>query len=326
MGKKLAFTRISWLRSGVLLAVWATGSSLLIAQEQKENANAAAQVLPMSESTKVPQAPQLSAGDLIEINVYNVPELATKSRINSNGDVYLPLINYVHLSGLTAEDAELAIQKRLSEGGFVNNPHVSLFVDEHASGGVSILGEIVRPGVYPLEGEKRLFDVISAAGGLTEKAGRSVTVTHRSNPEEPITVPLSRNLADRPDSNVAILPGDTVIIRKADIVYVVGDVGHPSGFLTESGRLTVLQAIALAGGTTRTANLGGARIIRKGPSGMTETPVQLKKILEAKAPDLAMQGDDILFIPTSARKAVMGRTLEVAVQAATTVSIVALMP
>lgn len=308
-----------------LLLVWVALSCMLFSQEQRADVDVVRGTTGVNESTTL-QSPRLSAGDLIEINVYNVPELATKSRVNNNGDVYLPLINYVHLSGLTAEEGEALIQKRLSDGGFVNDPHVSLLVDEHASGGVSILGEVARPGVYPLEGDKRLFDLISAAGGLTEKAGRIVTLTHRVEPDKPVTVPLSRNLDDRPESNVTILPGDTIIVRKADIVYVVGDVGHPSGFLTESGRLTVLQAIALAGGTSRTANLGGARIIRKGSSGMTETPVQLKKILEAKAPDLPMQGDDILFIPTSARKAVLGRTLEVAVQAATTVSIVALMP
>jgi polysaccharide export outer membrane protein len=94
----------------------------------------------------------------------------------------------------------------------------------------------------------------------------------------------------------------------------------------DSGNLTVLKAIALAGGTTRTAKLSGAKIIRKGPDGMTETSVQLKKILEARAPDIPMQADDILFVPTSARKVIAGRTLEAAVQAATAVSIVAIRP
>jgi polysaccharide export outer membrane protein len=173
-------------------------------------------------------------------------------------------------------------------------------------------------------GQQRLFDLISAAGGFTEKAGRSIQVTHRDQPDQPITVPLSRNVTDNPESNIPILPGDTIIVRKADLVYVVGDVGRPSGFLMDSGHLTVLQAIALAGGTTRTANLGAARIIHRGPSGPSETPVELKKILRAKAPDLTMQADDILFVPTSTAKIIAGRTFEAAVQAATAVSIVAL--
>lgn len=267
---------------------------------------------------------RLEAGDLVEVGVYNVPELTTKARVSSKGDVYLPLIDYIHVAGLTAEEAEGVIQKRLSDGGFVKNPHVTLFVDQYASQGASLLGEVARPGVYPVPGQQRLFDLISAAGGLTEKAGRSITVTHRNQPGKSVTIPLSRNITDNPESNVPILPGDTIIVRKADLVYVVGDVGRPSGFLMDSGHVTVLQAIALAGGTTRTANLGGTRIIRRGPSGLTETPVELKRILRAKAPDVTMQADDILFVPTSATKVFAGRAMEAAMQAATAASIVAI--
>jgi polysaccharide export outer membrane protein len=267
---------------------------------------------------------RLEAGDLVEVAVYNVPELATKARVSSQGEIYLPLIDYVHVTGLTAEEAESLIQKQLSDGGFVKNPHVTLFVDQYASQGASVLGEVARPGVYPVPGQQQLFDLISAAGGFTERAGRSITVTHREQADKPVTVPLSRNVSDNPESNIPILPGDTIIVRKADLVYVVGDVGRPSGFLMDSGHLTVLQAIALAGGTTRTANLGGARIIRKGPDGITETSVELKKILRAKAPDVTMQADDILFVPTSATKAFAGRTFEAAMQAATAASIVAI--
>src|SRR5579864_399090 len=266
---------------------------------------------------------RLGAGDLVEVGVYNVPELTTKARVSSKGEVYLPLIDYIHVAGLTAEEAGGLIQRRLSDGGFVKEPHVTLFVDQYASQGASILGEVARPGVYPVPGQQRLFDLISAAGGFTEKAGRSITVTHRDQPDKPNVVPLSRNVTDDPDSNIPVLPGDTIIVRKADLVYVVGDVGRPSGFLMDSGHLTVLQAIALAGGTTRTANLGGARIISKGPDGITETSVELKKILRAKAPDVTMQADDILFVPTSAARAFAGRTFEAAMQAATAASIVA---
>jgi polysaccharide export outer membrane protein len=198
-----------------------------------------------------------------------------------------------------------------------------LFVDQYASQGASVLGEVAKPGVYPVQGEQRLFDVISAAGGFTDKAGRGIQVTHRDQPDRPITVPLSRNATDNPESNIPVLPGDTIIVRKADLVYVVGDVGRPSGFLMDSGHLTVLQAIALAGGTTRTANLGGTRIIHRGAGGPSETPVELKKILRAKAPDVTMQADDILFVPTSTAKVIAGRTFEAAMQAATAASIVA---
>ncbi len=264
---------------------------------------------------------QLGIGDLVEMTVYDVPELTTKTRISSTGDIYCALIGPTHVAGLTIEEASTLIEKRLS--AYLKDPYVSLFVTEYASQGASLLGEVAKPGVYPVLGEQHLFDLISASGGLTEKAGHSVTVTHRSDPDSPITLPLSRNLSDNPDSNVKIFPRDTIIVRKADIVYVVGDVGRPSALLMDAGGLSVLKAVALAGGTSRTAKLSGVRILRKGPSGMTETPVELKKILQAKAPDLSLQADDILVVPSSAGKILAGRALEAALQAATIMSVAA---
>src|ERR1700690_2411819 len=230
---------------------------------------------------------------MLEVNVYNVPELATKSRLGTNGDVYLPLVDYVHLAGLTVEEAQALIEKQLSDGGFVKNPHVTLIVDQSSSQGVNLLGEVARPGIYPVIGEPRLLDVVSAAGGFTDRSGRSITVTHRDQPDKPLTVPLSRKVSNDQASKIRIAPGDTIFVHKADVVYVVGDVGRPSGFLMDNDNLTVLKVIALAGGTTATAKLNGVKILRKGPSGMTETPVELKKIMQAKAVDIPMQAEDI---------------------------------
>jgi polysaccharide biosynthesis/export protein len=262
---------------------------------------------------------RLGAGDLIEVSVYNVPELNTKTRVGSGGDVYLPLVDYVHIGGLTINEAEAVIEKRLDEGGFVKNPHVHLFVSEYTSAGASVLGEVVKPGIYPVLGDQRLFDLISAAGGFTEKAGKSAIVTHRGQPA--VVFPISRNLEDHPGSNVPIAPGDTISVRQADIIYVVGDVLRPSGFLMQGGHLSVLQAIALAGGANSTAKLSAARIIHKGPSGLTETPVPLKKLLRAQADDIQLQPDDILFVPTSARKFLESRTAEAALQLATSAAL-----
>jgi protein involved in polysaccharide export with SLBB domain len=92
---------------------------------------------------------RLGAGDLLEVSVYNVPELATKARVGSSGDVYLPLIDYVHVGDLTVEEAQTMIQKRLEDGGFVRSAHVTIFIDESASQGVTILGDVMKPGIYP---------------------------------------------------------------------------------------------------------------------------------------------------------------------------------
>jgi len=269
-------------------------------------------------------AVRLGVGDLIEVSVFGAPELDTKIRINSDGAVNLPLINDVHVEGLTLDEAETVIARRLENGGFVKNPHVQIYVQEYTSQGASVLGEVARPGIYPVLGNQTLFTLISAAGGLTDRAGKSIIVTHRG--QAPITVPISRNLDDSKESDIAVLPGDAVVVRRADVVYVVGDVGRPSGLLMEGGSISVLQAIALVGGANSTAKLNGTRIVRRGPAGLSTIPVPLKKLLEAKTNDLPMQADDILFVPTSSRKLMQARSAEAAVQLATGVGLVAIRP
>ena len=268
---------------------------------------------------------KLGAGDLIEVSVYNVPELATKARVGNSGDIYLPLIDYVHVADLTAEEAQTVIEKRLADGGFVRNPHVTIFVDESSSQGVTVLGEVGRPGIYPDLGDHKLYEIISEAGGFTASAARRVNIIRRNQPRA-LNVTLPRNLADDLTGNVEILPGDTVTVPRAPIIYVVGDVGRPSGLLVDNGSLTVLQAVALAGGTNKTAKMSGVRIIRKGPSGMFETKVPLKKMLEAKAPDLTLQADDILFVPVSGGRVLAARTFDAAMSAATAVTIYTVHP
>jgi polysaccharide biosynthesis/export protein len=295
------------------------------------NASGAAQTVPSNPSETAKDSPEqstlvkLGPGDLIEVSVYNVPELATKARVSNSGDVYLPLIDYVHVDGLTQEEAQTLIEKRLADGGFVRSPHVTIFVDEAASQGVTVIGEVTKPGIYPDVADHKLYEVISQAGGFSQSASRKIAVIRRNQPD-PIRISLPRNLADDLSGNIDILPGDTISVPRAPIIYVVGDVGRPSGLLVDNGSLTVLQALALAGGTNRTAKMGGARIIRKTPAGMTETNVHLKKMLEAKVPDVTLQGDDILFVPVSEGKLIAGRTIESALSLATAVSIYAVHP
>jgi polysaccharide biosynthesis/export protein len=266
---------------------------------------------------------KLGPGDLIEVSVYNVPELTTKARISNAGDLYLPLIDYVHVEGLTQEEAQALIEKRLADGGFVRSPHVSIFVDEATSQGVTILGEVAKPGIYPDVGDHKLYEIISEAGGFTATSSRKLAII-RLGKSDPIRVNLPRNLADDLSGNIEIMPGDTITVPRAPIVYVVGDVTRPSGLLIDNGSLTVLQALALAGGTNHTAKLGAVRIIRKTPTGMTETPVQLKKMLEAKTADVTLQADDILFVPMSGIRVAASKTADVALSAATAVAVYAI--
>ncbi|HVP43767.1 MAG TPA: polysaccharide biosynthesis/export family protein [Terriglobales bacterium] len=255
-------------------------------------------------------AVRMGPGDLLDISVFGVPDLSQKARITSSGDVYLPLVGYVHLDGLTIPEAQTAIEQRLVEGRFVNEPHVTIFVAEYATG-VSVMGEVQKPGIYPIFGSRRLFDLISAAGGLTERAGRVVTITHRDRPLEPQSVSFDPDPAKNSASNVEIVQGDTILVTRAGVIYVVGEVQQPSGYLMEASQnFTVLKALALAHGPGRYAKLDNSKVIRKKADGSyEEIPVALRKILDAKQKDVPLQADDILFVPASGGKRAAEQTL-----------------
>jgi len=234
----------------------------------------------------------------------------------------LPLIGEVPVAGLTAAQAGDAVRDRLEKGGFVKHPSVTVFVKEYATQGVSVLGEVEKPGVYPVLGARRLYDLISAAQGLTQKAGKTVTITHRDDPAHPSTSTISADPAQSMGSNVEVFPGDTIVVSKAGVVYVVGDVGRPGGFIMDKNEnLTVLQALALAEGAKNTAALSRAKVIRREGSTHVEIPVAVQKIMQAKAPDLTLQAEDILFVPSSLGKSAARRGMEAALQTAIGVAI-----
>jgi polysaccharide export outer membrane protein len=135
-------------------------------------------------------------------------------------------------------------------------------------------------------------------------------------------VALSGDPAQAARENVELLPGDTVLVSKAGIVYVSGDVKTPGGYLLDNNEnLTVLQAIALAQGLNPTAASRNARIIRRSSGKLEQIPVELKQIMEAKAPDVTLQNEDVLFIPNSASKSAARRSLESIVEVATGMAI-----
>ena len=232
----------------------------------------------------------------------------------------LPMLGNITLAGLSTTQAENIVAKGLRERGFFNDPQVSVFVKEYATAGISVLGEVQKPGIYPLMGPRTVLDAISAAGGTTPKAGKSVTITHRDENKTPETILLSRDNGQTMTST-AVRPGDTVVVSKAGMVYVIGAVKEPTGIILDNPHLTVLQAIAMAHGTNPTASLKSTKLIRKASTSPQEVPIPLDTILSAKSPDLELQSDDIVFVPNSTAKTVATRSLEAIVQTATGLAI-----
>jgi polysaccharide export outer membrane protein len=302
----------------------------LFAQDRVPPVEVRAEALPAAQpaapvppgSAGAPPELLIGSGDLIEVSLYGVPDFKTDVRIDSAGKASLPMLGTVTLGGLSVEAAGKLVEQQLKQKGFFNDPHVTVFEKEYATQGISVLGEVQKPGIYPLLGSRNLYDALSVAGGTTPKAGSYVLITRRNDPQHSIRVPLSTSAPQSMKDNVTVQPGDTILVSKAGIVYVVGDVRQPGGFVMENGKdLTVVQAIALAQGIGPNAALGAARLVRKTPEGPKDIPLQLKKILAAKAADPQLQADDIVFVPDSAGKSAFKRGMEAAVQAATGVAI-----
>ena len=254
----------------------------------------------------------IGPGDELEVTVYGAPDLSGHPRVSADGNISMPLIGYVRIAGLSSSEAEGAIEAVLRQNNVVNDPQVSVYVKEYTSSGISVAGEVTKPGFYSAIGPHRLFDVLQAAGGPTDKAANKVVISHRDQ-KDVTTLSISKNPAEMTASNVELQPGDTVVVPKAGIVYVLGEVTRPGGYvLNSTGGITVLQVVAVAGGPTHVASAGKTRLLRRTESGFQEQPIDLKKLLRGKAPDVSVRDEDILFVPTSGIKTALNASTLVA--------------
>jgi polysaccharide export outer membrane protein len=261
-------------------------------------------------------AMRLDAGDLLEVTAFDTPELSGKFRVDSRGEVMLPVGGAVPVQGLTAEQAATAMERLLRDRDVVRNPHVTVLVLEYATQGVSVLGEVKQPGIYPLAGKHGVLDFISMAGGLTPGASRLVSITHRAPPWDTLTVNLAGANESSLENDLEIQPGDRIVALRAGVVYVIGDVGKPGGYVIEGREgISVVQALALAQGMNRTAKANGM-LIRKTAAGQTETTLALNKILLNQAPDPKLQNGDILYVPLSGAKDWTSKGVSAALQMA----------
>jgi polysaccharide biosynthesis/export protein len=260
----------------------------------------------------------IGPGDDLEITVYGAPDLSQHTRVGADGNISMPLIGSVRIAGLSSSEAQAAIETQLQRNNVVNDPQVLIYVKEYSSSGISVVGEVVRPGVYSALGPHRLFDILQVAGGLSDKASGLVTVSHRGDTEHPVTVAVSKDPALMARSNIELLPGDTVFAAKAAMVYILGEVLKPGGYILNStGAVTLLQVVAAAGGPTSSAALGRARMLRRTPTGLQEEPLPLKALLRGKTADIPVSAEDIVFVPSSHTKAVLAASSIIASTAAT---------
>lgn len=260
----------------------------------------------------------IGPGDLLSVVVFETPELSTSARVNQDGDANIPVLGAVHVAGLSTQEASVSIEDAYRTRGLLLDPHVTVSETEFASQGATVLGEVRSPGVYPTLGSRRLLDMVSLAGGVSTTAGRLASIVHRNDPNHPVQIALQPTPASlHAQKNPVILPGDTIVIAKAGVVYVIGDVLRPGGILVDNNeRLSVIEALSLAGGLNKTAALSQTRLIRKLPAGREEVDLDLKHVLYGKQADVLVSDGDILYIPSSTAKTFLYRGIESAFQLA----------
>jgi polysaccharide export outer membrane protein len=268
----------------------------------------------MAEESNAP-AIQIGPGDLLNVVVFETPELSASVRVNQNGEANLPVLGAIRVAGLSANDAARTLEQAYKGHGLLLDPHVTVFVSEYASQGASVLGEVHAPGVYPTLGSRRLMDMLSLAGGVSPTAGKVASIIHQNDPSHPVQIAIQPTPASlHAQQNPVIQPGDTIVIAKAGVIYVIGDVLRPGGILVDNNeRLSVIEALSLSGGMNKTAAMSKTKLIRKLPTGREEVDLDLKHILYGKQADVLVSDGDILFVPSSTGKTFLYRGIEAAI-------------
>ncbi|MHB1938717.1 MAG: polysaccharide biosynthesis/export family protein [Acidobacteriaceae bacterium] len=245
----------------------------------------------------------LHPGDLINVSVYGVPDYKLGARIAGDGNVDLPLIGATHMAGLTVEQAQQLVAKKLIEGQMILNPDVLISVTDSMVDIIGVMGEVGTPKAIPVFAPMSLFDALSSAGGLKADASHSISIL-RKGVNEPLLVVLNSNPANAVGQNIPLYPGDRVIVPRTGVVYMVGAVLHSGAYpVTPDTPLTLIQAVTLAGGIGYQAAASDTRVIRTTGTTRREIRVNLSKVMAGKQADPILQNDDIVMVPTNAMKA-----------------------
>ena len=243
----------------------------------------------------------LGPGDLITVRLFGSTDYSATIRVDTEGNVELPYIGSVHVQGETVHQAQLLIADRLRSGGFYLNPEIILQVVESINSSVTIAGEV--RAIVPITGARRLIDVISAAGGLPPAASHTVRII-RPGQKEPMVLDLGTDLTNSAAVNTLVYPRDIIQISRAGVVYVLGAFKSQGALpLDQSMPLTLMQVAALSGGVGFEGRYNDLRLIRTFNGERRVVQVDIKKVLNGKAPDPILQANDIVFLPTDQMKA-----------------------
>ena len=248
---------------------------------------------------------KLAAGSLLQLDIYGIPEMSAQLRIDTRGDVTIPLIGAVPVAGDTIAQAQDTIAKAFADREILKDPQVILNVLQFSARNISVLGEVQSPGRIQLLGPESLGDVLALAGGETITAGNDIEILHRTanGEKESRHIEYAQGKDPATLQSTLVEPGDTVLVHRAGIIYVLGAVNRPGGYLmVNGGTLNVVQAISLAGGQTLQSSTCCAIVVRKEGNTFVQIKVLLGKMEKGDTSPVSLQLDDALYVPASAWK------------------------
>jgi polysaccharide export outer membrane protein len=248
----------------------------------------------------------ITIGEVVHINVFDAPDFSLITRVSESGDIPYPILGQFHIEGLNSASAAQMLAKELKDRNLMLDPEVTVTVDS-SNTGITILGEVRSPGIYPPPGKHLLSDLMATAGGLTSNTGRVIEITHQHNPGKPEFLSWDPTMHNTENFDRPISAGDRVLVRACGIAYVGGNVMKTGAYsLCGSPQMTLTEVMALAGGVSANAAQNKTYLVRAQPDGTKVVEqIDLKKVLTARVADPIVHEDDIIYVSPSPMKEIL---------------------
>lgn len=231
----------------------------------------------------------IGPGDVVKVSVYEHPDLTAELAVSEAGNLRLPLIGEIHAAGASGAALESAIASKLEKGGFVKNPSVNVLVTQYRSQQITVLGQVNRPGKYPIQMQSNVMDLVAMAGGITPTGADSVVLIRKDNSRVEIDLNAAAKSGD-PKAAMAVANGDTLFVPRAPQFYIYGEVQRPGAYRLEKN-MSVMQALSAGGGLTPKGTQRGITVMRPAAGGNVEKiHVELGDMLKP---------DDVVYVQES---------------------------
>jgi polysaccharide biosynthesis/export protein len=285
----------------------------VVAQEQRPA------LIPLSQGTGGASRTEMSAGsigglsdgpiapgEVVHINVFDAPDFSLITRVSESGDVPYPILGSLHVAGMDSAAAAKMLAKELRSRNLILDPEITVTVDS-SSTGITVLGEVHSPGIYPPPGKHQISDLLATAGGLTANTGRLIEITNDRDPGKKAYVPWDPTMHNTENFDRPVHPGDRILVRACGIAYVGGNVTKPGAYsLCGSPNVTLSEVIALAGGTSPNTSYNKTYLVRTQPDGTKVVEqIDVKRVLTSRISDPIVQEDDIIYVSPSPIKAIL---------------------